>query len=347
MDFVLDNFLYSAAPELKPFSSIHNNKLYLALCTESKSLYDFQVPSSPLCVKVSTASIAPRSLLQFTLLPSLCPSFLLTTSNINSASHLSHTTSNPLQRILGFFPAFPKWAFALSSSKALCKVNTKSLLLINPKVLLQVNTSLNFSKKELSTIQSFFNINEPFGLPIYSEASFQYDNSGSHIGGIRGVFHFKKYSSVEFSMGGEAYFSMKDQIGGVGTVLRAIVDSNSSLIVACNPFLGHLSSTYSTGIPLPRLKNLKLSSRFDFNVHSLESNFATGVEICKSAQPPNVNESASPPPSSYLCACYSECAGTSFVYKISSVLDFLTVSMICTFPKITVCRPSLVIQLDF
>lgn len=117
-------------------------------------------------------------------------------------------------QILGFFPAFPKWAFALSSSKALCKVNTKSLLLINPKVLLQVNTSLNFSKKELSTIQSFFNINEPFGLPIYSEASFQYDNSGSHIGGIRGVFHFKKYSSVEFSMGGEAYFSMKDQIGG-------------------------------------------------------------------------------------------------------------------------------------
>lgn len=76
---------------------------------------------------------------------------------------------------------------------------------------------MNLASKGIISLQSFLNINEHFGFPIYTETSYQYDNTGNHIGGIRSVFHFspfKRYSSVESSIGGEAYYSLKDKVGG-------------------------------------------------------------------------------------------------------------------------------------
>jgi len=41
-----------------------------------------------------------------------------------------------------------------------------------------------------------------------------------------------------------------------------------------NPMMGHLSSTYSAGVS----RDLSLSSRFDFNVYSYESEWTMGAE---------------------------------------------------------------------
>ena len=106
----MDGFLYSV-PELMPFSSVHNPKLYLALCTEIKKypliyghlyilgLYDFQIPSAPLCLKVSMGTVTPLSLLQLTFLPSLLPSLQVITSNMNAVP-ASSGQNGPLERVV-------------------------------------------------------------------------------------------------------------------------------------------------------------------------------------------------------------------------------------------------------
>ena len=82
------------------------------------------------------------------------------------------------------------------------------------------------------------------------------------------------------SAGGEIYYGLLNKSGGVSTGLRfATLPSHTgfpyTMTVTLNPLMGSLSSTYSVlASPL-----LALSSRFDFNVYSYESDIQLGAEI--------------------------------------------------------------------
>ena len=83
-----------------------------------------------------------------------------------------------------------------------------------------------------------------------------------------------------FSAGGEIYYGLLNKSGGISTGLRfATLPSHSgfpyTMTLTLNPLMGNLSSTYSVlASPL-----LALSSRFDFNVYSYESELQVGTEL--------------------------------------------------------------------
>ncbi|KAJ7591213.1 mitochondrial distribution and morphology protein 10 [Mycena floridula] len=97
-----------------------------------------------------------------------------------------------------------------------------------------------------------------------------------------------------FSAGAEFYFSAKERSAGVSTGIRfstlpdatppsAQLSSSSSsphsqppttITALYNPMLGHLSSAYSARVS----RDLSLSSRFEFNVYSFESEWTMGAE---------------------------------------------------------------------
>ena len=83
-----------------------------------------------------------------------------------------------------------------------------------------------------------------------------------------------------FSAGGEVYYGTLNKSGGVSTGLRfATLPSHTgfpyTMTLTLNPLMGNLSSTYSVlASPL-----LALSSRFDFNAYSYESELLVGMEL--------------------------------------------------------------------
>ncbi|CAF9932413.1 MAG: Mitochondrial distribution and morphology protein 10 [Alectoria fallacina] len=83
-----------------------------------------------------------------------------------------------------------------------------------------------------------------------------------------------------FSAGGEIYYGLLNKSGGISTGLRfATLPSHTgfpyTMTLTLNPLMGNLSSTYSVlASPL-----LALSSRFDFNVYSYESELQIGTEL--------------------------------------------------------------------
>lgn len=83
-----------------------------------------------------------------------------------------------------------------------------------------------------------------------------------------------------FSAGGEIYYGMLNKSGGISTGLRfttlpAHTGFPYTMTLTLNPLMGNLSSTYSVlASPL-----LALSSRFDFNVYSYESELQVGTEL--------------------------------------------------------------------
>lgn len=83
-----------------------------------------------------------------------------------------------------------------------------------------------------------------------------------------------------FSAGGEIYYGLLNKSGGVSTGLRfTTLPSHTgfpyTMTLTLNPLMGNLSSTYSVlASPL-----LALSSRFDFNVYSYESELQVGSEL--------------------------------------------------------------------
>ena len=83
-----------------------------------------------------------------------------------------------------------------------------------------------------------------------------------------------------FSAGGEIYYGLLNKSGGVSTGLRfSTLPSHTgfpyTMTLTLNPLMGNLSSTYSVlASPL-----LTLSSRFDFNVYSYESELQVGTEL--------------------------------------------------------------------
>jgi distribution and morphology protein 10 len=105
------------------------------------------------------------------------------------------------------------------------------------------------------------------------------------------------------SMGAEVYFSAKERSAGVSTgirfttlpdatppsfqvpppsVIQAHVSTSrtppfqppTTITALFNPMLGHMSGAYTARVS----QDLALSSRFDFNVYSFESEWAMGVE---------------------------------------------------------------------
>lgn len=87
-------------------------------------------------------------------------------------------------------------------------------------------------------------------------------------------------SHGRFSAGGEIYYGLFNKSGGISTGLRfATLPSHTgfpyTMTLTLNPLMGNLSSTYSVlASPL-----LALSSRFDFNVYSYESELQIGTEL--------------------------------------------------------------------
>lgn len=83
-----------------------------------------------------------------------------------------------------------------------------------------------------------------------------------------------------FSAGGEIYYGLLNKSGGISTGLRfTTLPSHAgfpyTMTLTLNPLMGNLSSTYSVlASPL-----LALSSRFDFNVYSYESELEVGTEL--------------------------------------------------------------------
>lgn len=90
-----------------------------------------------------------------------------------------------------------------------------------------------------------------------------------------------------FSAGGEIYYGLFNKSGGISTGLRFTTLSSHTgfpytMTLTLNPLMGNLSSTYS----LLASPMLALSSRFDFNVYSYESELQVGTELWRrKAQP--------------------------------------------------------------
>lgn len=94
-------------------------------------------------------------------------------------------------------------------------------------------------------------------------------------------------SHGRFSAGGEIYYGLLNKSGGISTGLRfATLPSHTgfpyTMTLTLNPLMGNLSSTYSVlASPL-----LALSSRFDFNVYSYESELQVGTELWRRKEKP-------------------------------------------------------------
>lgn len=86
--------------------------------------------------------------------------------------------------------------------------------------------------------------------------------------------------AARLSAGGEVYFSPLNKSGGVSTGLRFSTLPRHTgfpytMTLTLNPLMGNLSSSYSV-LASPQLA---LSSRFDFNVYSYESDLVVGMEL--------------------------------------------------------------------
>ena len=93
--------------------------------------------------------------------------------------------------------------------------------------------------------------------------------------------------AARLSAGAECYFSPLNKSGGMSTGLRFSTLPRHTgfpytMTLTLNPLMGNLSSSYSVvASPL-----LALSTRFDFNVYSYESDFVVGMELWRLKEEP-------------------------------------------------------------
>ena len=85
-----------------------------------------------------------------------------------------------------------------------------------------------------------------------------------------------------FSAGAEVYYGLLNKSGGMSTGVRfATLPAHTgfpyTMTLTLNPLMGNLSSSYSVRAG----QLLSLSSRFDFNVYSYESEVVMGMELWK------------------------------------------------------------------
>jgi distribution and morphology protein 10 len=83
-----------------------------------------------------------------------------------------------------------------------------------------------------------------------------------------------------FSLGFEVYYGLLNKSGGISTGLRfttlpSYAAFPYTMTLTLNPLMGNLSSTYAVKAG----RHLALSSRFDFNFYSYESNVLVGCEL--------------------------------------------------------------------
>ena len=104
--------------------------------------------------------------------------------------------------------------------------------------------------------------------------------------GLRYLRHFKLPTASVISVGGEVYYTASEKSGGLSLAARVrtrhvetelpdeLDDTGvSDVNVIVNPVMGHLSAVYATATS----PNLLLSTRYDFNVYSLDSDLAVGL----------------------------------------------------------------------
>lgn len=127
-------------------------------------------------------------------------------------------------------------------------------------------------------------------------------STDSALLGIRGLYNFgtspsptpsvprtggreEDAKAALLSLGLEAYFSPLNKSGGLSTGLRFCTlpphtGFPYTMALTLNPLMGSLSTTYS--VRASRL--LALSSRFDFNVYSYESELVVGMELWRAGE---------------------------------------------------------------
>lgn len=110
--------------------------------------------------------------------------------------------------------------------------------------------------------------------------------------GLRCLYSFKQgaerlntalYNNASLSVGAELWYGALNMSPGLSTALRYSTQSTYTgkpltMTLACNPILGHISSTYS----VKTSANSTFSSRYDFNVYSYDSDLSFGCELWRS-----------------------------------------------------------------
>lgn len=115
--------------------------------------------------------------------------------------------------------------------------------------------------------------------------------------GLRCLYSFRQgaerlntalYSNSSLSLGAEIWYGVQNMSPGLSTALRYSTESTYTgkpltMTLACNPILGHISSTYSVKTSL----NTTFASRYDFNIYSYDSDLSFGCELWNLANTPN------------------------------------------------------------
>ena len=116
-------------------------------------------------------------------------------------------------------------------------------------------------------------------IPSYEHSSDPTVDAANEAAAIATIYQAAQPHG-RFSAGGEIYYGILNKSGGISTGLRfTTLPSHTgfpyTMTLTLNPLMGNLSSTYSVlATPL-----LALSSRFDFNVYSYESELQIGTEL--------------------------------------------------------------------
>lgn len=123
-------------------------------------------------------------------------------------------------------------------------------------------------------------------------------STDSALLGFRGLYNFgpdprdKSNQAISpehlhgrFSAGMEVYYGLLNKSGGVSTGLRfTTLPRHSSfpytMTATLNPIMGNLSSTYAVKAG----RNVALSSQFDFNFYSYESDLRLGCELWRRSE---------------------------------------------------------------
>jgi distribution and morphology protein 10 len=98
--------------------------------------------------------------------------------------------------------------------------------------------------------------------------------SDNQIFGINGLAQISK----QIAVGGEVFYTQKEKSGGIsiGTRLSTMTKNHLRSIATfvCNPIMGHFSFSFGADVS----KNMKMATRYDFNMYSYDSDLSFGVE---------------------------------------------------------------------
>lgn len=133
------------------------------------------------------------------------------------------------------------------------------------------NWSITLRKQATNTVQEwcYSNVDSLFGyrfLHSLTTTPSRFNNS--------------LYMNSNLSCGAEFWLTAKTLNPACSTTLRYLTHSANTgrpivVLFSWNPIFGHLATSYSAHV----LKNLKLATRYDFNLYSLQSNLSLGLEF--------------------------------------------------------------------